>query len=463
MTEPPPLTSRLSVRLFLILLLVALVGVSSAVIVRWQLIEDFRALREGEREDRIYALIADIEHEIAAGTSRVDRLAELVARGLSAGIEVVIVDGRGSRVLDTPSAMALIDPKRRDAIRSLTGGWKPPEGGYESYPLFVGGNEVGRIDVRFFTDPREGLFARRSLTILGISAGTLLFLAFLLSLLAAGRLSRPLKRLADLAAGIADRRERTPAPLEGGWEIVEVARAFNRMNDTLHQEEQLRKKLFANAAHELRTPLASMRCELEGVLEGVFPLDRRLPESLLEEVKRLSRLVGGLEELARAESSILSLQQTVVDLSSFLDEFVESVAPLAREQGVEIGADIPAHISITADPDRLSQILINLVSNALRATPPGGRVTLSVERSGDQTILAVTDTGSGIDPADLPHLFERFYRGPGGGMGIGLAIVRELVEAHGWSIGVESAPGRGSRFFLTMISRTEPKPEEVRR
>jgi len=449
-TDRPPLTSRLFVRLFLILFLVALVGISSAVIVRWQLVGDFRALREGEREDRVYALIADIEHEISSGTARVDRLAGVVATGLSLGMELAIVDGRGVTVIDTPTALSLIDPKRREALRSLTLGWKPPAGGYESYPLFISGTEVGRLDVRFYTDPRETLFADRSRTILIVSTCTLLLLALLLSLLAAGRLSRPLRRLADLATAMADGRERPVAPEEGAWEIAEVARAFNRMNETLAEEERLRKKLFANAAHELRTPLASMRCELEGVLEGVLPLDPSLPASLLEEVKRLSRLVAGLEELARAESSTLTLQRQTVDLATFLADLAETLTPLAREQGVTISTETPETLPISADPDRLSQIILNLLSNALRATPRGGTVTLAAGREGGETRLSVTDTGCGIDPRHLPHIFERFYRGEGGGMGIGLAIVRELVDAHGWRIAVQSAPGRGTCFTITI-------------
>lgn len=430
----------------------ALVGISTAVVVRWQLLRDFHALREGEREDRVYLLTAELEGEIGSGSVRWERLAEVVARGLSAGMEIRLMDGRGVTVIDTASALAAMDQKRRETLRSLLAGRTPPTGGYDSYPLFVRGEEVGRIDVRFFADPREELFTTRSLTILVASSCSLLLAAVLLSLFAAGRISRPLKRLAELASGIADRSDRRAAPEEGADEIAEVARAFNRMNEALDRQEFLRKKLFANAAHELRTPLAAMRCELEGVAEGVIPLDSRLSESLLEEVRRLSGLVAGLEELARVESDSFTLDRRPVDLCRFLADLSSSLGPMAQEKGVSLSTTCDGEVVVSADPDRLTQMVMNLFSNALRATPAGGEITLSVERGKEEVLLSVADTGCGIDPDDLPHLFERFYRGSGGGLGIGLAIVRELVRGHGWRITAEGRPGEGSRFTVVIPS-----------
>jgi two-component system OmpR family sensor kinase/two-component system sensor histidine kinase BaeS len=266
-------------------------------------------------------------------------------------------------------------------------------------------------------------------------------------------IAAPLAGLANAAHDFASRKWDRRVPVQGTDEVADVARAFNSMADALQRSEILRRNLMADIAHELRTPLTVMQGNLRALLDGIYPLDMREVATLYDETRLLSRLVADLRELALAEAGQLPLNMQTVELKTALSNSIEkfALAAEAQETTIEIaGTPMP---NVHADPDRLVQVMHNLVGNALRYTA-GGRVTVSTELVDNFVRIRVTDTGTGIAPEDLPHIFDRFYRGDdsraGSNTGLGLAIAKTWVEAMGGTIGVESNAGTGSTFWFTL-------------
>ena len=256
-------------------------------------------------------------------------------------------------------------------------------------------------------------------------------------------------------------REDTPG------ELGRLARRFNYMVAELERAEQQRRNLTADVAHELRNPLHIIQGNLEGMLDEVYPASPEQIEATLEETRLLARLVEDLQTLSLAEAGQLPLHRTAVSAADLLADVATSFSGAAEEAGIELRIDIHADgndLILDADPDRLDQVLSNLVANALRFTPSGGRVTLHAEPAPHGVRLSVADTGAGIPAEDLPFVFDRFWRGDrarlrveGGGSGLGLAIARQLVQAHGGQIDVESQVGEGTRFLIELPGRAKEK------
>ena len=243
----------------------------------------------------------------------------------------------------------------------------------------------------------------------------------------------------------------------GSDEISELGAAFNTMASSLQQSEQVRRDMTADIAHELRTPLAVMRGNLEAMLDGVYPFDAEHLNPVLNQVKLLTRLVEDLRTLALVEAGQLPLTKRPVDLTALLQSVLTSFEAQAAAQQVtlrsELASDLPA---VEIDPDRMQQTVGILISNALRYTPPQGSITVGAKTDRASVTIEVTDTGSGIAPEDAPHVFDRFYRADksrareSGGSGLGLAIAKSLVAAHGGSITVQSEANTGSCFSVTL-------------
>lgn len=303
------------------------------------------------------------------------------------------------------------------------------------------------------------------LAVAGFGHGTLVWppliaagVSLLVGLLLARRITRPLKDLTSATRAIASGDYSVRVRAQSGDEVGELAAALNQMTEALERVERLRRELVANVAHELRTPLTSIEGYLDGIRDGVFAADGQTLERIQRQAFRLHRLVDDLTRLAEVEGlEPEDLPAAVVDIRLLLDEVVEAQRPRFVAKGVDLGLTLRAGLQpVRGDQHRLNQALTNLLDNALRYTDSGGRVVVSAEAEGTQVVLRVSDTGSGISADDLPHVFERFFRGDhsrspdGGGTGIGLAIVEQIIKAHSGRLSVTSEPGRGSCFEVVL-------------
>ncbi|MCB0213812.1 MAG: HAMP domain-containing protein [Anaerolineae bacterium] len=292
-------------------------------------------------------------------------------------------------------------------------------------------------------------------TAAGLAAGG----GILFGILMSRTLTAPLNSLVEAARSIGARDLSKRVEEKGTDEIIAVARAFNEMAADLEEGEQLRRNLLADVAHELRTPLTVVQGNLRAILDEVYPLDQSEMARLYEQTRLLSRLVNDLHELAQAEAKQLPLNRETTDIVQLVSTVSDTFRPSAEAKGITLHREIaPDTPSIAVDAARLTQVLQNLLANALRHTSEGGSISIQTKLDGDYLRLAVADTGEGISPDHLPHVFDRFYRADQartrdrGGAGLGLAIVRALVEAHGGSIKVESpgVPGQGSTFTILL-------------
>jgi two-component system sensor histidine kinase BaeS len=280
-------------------------------------------------------------------------------------------------------------------------------------------------------------------------------LSLALAARAASRLAVPVRELisaaermehGDYAARMAER---------GPRHVRSVARAFNSMSARLEADDRHRRQFLGDVAHELRTPLSVIRAQAEGIADGVYPGDPTHLAPILKATETMERLVEDLRTLALAEAGALRIAQERVDMADVLTEVTDSHRPAAEEAGVALSAEAEPAV-VTGDATRLRSVVDNLVTNALRHTSAGGSVQVRGRREGDSVMVEVADTGSGIPPEQLPHVFERFTKGPDSpGSGLGLAIAQGIVQAHGGELTVESEVGRGSTFRVRLALATD--------
>ncbi|MDD5244124.1 MAG: ATP-binding protein [Syntrophorhabdaceae bacterium] len=441
-----------SLRLKFLILLLAVVAIAlvSTILFRHFMLRDFRAYLEGEAEDKVYLIQADLEGSYERyGGWKTDIQAQEAIRALMSGFEMRLTDHGGRLVIDTKSAIENASPlvkKRLEALAQFS--VSESAGVFVPYPLFLAGKQLGTLEIRQLRPVREDIFLRRSDGFLMLSMVIVGGLSVLLSILFSRRLTRPVKELALAASAISRGDLQRRVAISRHDEVGKLGESFNHMAKALETQQILRRKLIADVAHELRTPLGVMRGELEGLMDGLIPNDSVCLQSLYDETGRLKNMVDAIEELNKAEASLLSLERHRIDLRSFLRNIVERFRTRFQEGGVVLELICPEGLSLYADPERLSQIILNLLSNALKATPSGGSVSVRVGSTEGRLEITVADSGSGIREEDIPFIFERFYHGPGGGLGIGLTIVKELLEAHGANIMVKSIPGNGSSFTM---------------
>ena len=253
----------------------------------------------------------------------------------------------------------------------------------------------------------------------------------------------------------------TQVEVSGPSEVRTLARAFNAMSSRLEETDASRRRLLADVSHELRTPLTVMQGTLEGILDGVYPADEAHLGPVLEEARVLARLIDDLRTLSLSEVGVLRLHREPTNLGRLIEEVVAGHRAAADEGGVTVSVESDGELRLLEiDSSRIRQVVGNLVANALRFTPAGGRVVVASGPDGAGAWVRVRDTGDGIEPESLEHVFDRFYRSPGSaGSGLGLPIARNLVEAHGGSIRIESPPGGGTEVRFTLpTSFVEPPP-----
>jgi signal transduction histidine kinase len=306
----------------------------------------------------------------------------------------------------------------------------------------------------------EAAFASASLIALGVALTIALVTAFVVSLYLTSRIQRPLSELAKASDTVARGRHVHVAAPRIGSEFDQVATAFNEMADRLDHVEDTRRRLLSDLAHELRTPVATLDGYLEGLEDGVVAWDEETARVLREQTSRLVRLVEDVGDVSRAEEGQLQFDLEDVPVAVLAESAVTPARDSFSRKGVDLLLEVdagPADL-VRVDRQRIAQVLANLLGNALRHTPPGGRVTVAAGRRDDErVVISVTDTGEGIDAHQLSHVFERFYRGDTardrdhGGSGIGLTISQAIVTAHGGTLTAASdGVGRGARFEVTL-------------
>jgi len=314
-------------------------------------------------------------------------------------------------------------------------------------------------------------FSDATLLSLGVAVGAAVATALLLSWLVSLRVVRPVRALADAAQHITRGAHDARVPERGTDELAQLAGAFNQMAASLAQAEDTRRQLLADVAHELRTPLATVEGYLEAIADGVLPADSDNWNAIRAETRRLNRLVDDLQKVSRAQAHQLDLDPTPTQPPPLLQAAVRAAAPSYATQSVTLTASADPRLpDLDVDRERIAEVLANLLANALRHTPRHGSVRACARRNGDSVDLAIADTGEGIAAEHLDRLFERFYRvdparsRASGGTGIGLAIVRAIVEAHGGTVTAHShGIGHGTTVTVRLPVHRPPTPQPSRR
>jgi len=274
-------------------------------------------------------------------------------------------------------------------------------------------------------------------------------------------LTRPLDQLKDAAEQIKEKDFSVRVPEEGTVEFLAVTQSFNSMAGQLEKAEDLRRNLLSDVAHELRNPLHVIKGNIEAMLDGVFPRSDDELERLLKQTQVITTLVDDLRELAHAEADQLQLDLQPIEIAKLLDETVQSYQPTTAEKNITLELALLGKLpTLQIDAARIQQVIINLLSNAVRYTPENGKVSVSAEQTADHVEIRVRDNGAGIEPESLPYIFDRFYRTDKararnkGGTGLGLAIVKALTESHGGTVQVESEGlGRGTEFQIRLPNK----------
>ncbi len=403
-------------------------------------VADLAAQQRAELAGAI-AVAARAAYAPASGTWSADDLAPVLDLAANTGTAVQIRDQAGQVVASSPDFAAATGPQ-------------------SSRPVAVRGQPVGTAVLR---STGSGLNAADRVletallrAILG-AAGLAALLALLTGLAVARRITRPVTRLiaATRAMAAGDRAARV-GEIRAPGELRELAAAFDQMAAALDRQEQIRRNLVADVAHELRTPIAVLQAGHEALLDGVAEPTPAELGSLRDEVLRLARMVGDLQTLAAADAAALNLARQRCDLAGLAAAAADSLARRFEAAGITLDRRLAAS-SVLADPHWLHQLITNLLTNALKFTPAGGQVTISTGRTGAEALLQVTDTGTGIPAADLPRIFDRFWRGRQAaqvsGSGIGLAVAAEVAQAHGGRLTARSqteGSGHGTEMILTL-------------
>ncbi len=290
-----------------------------------------------------------------------------------------------------------------------------------------------------------------------LPVATFVAVVFLLLVFGAGRgmrrFTRPMDDLIDAAGRIERGDYSATIPESGPRELRSVARAFNSMSARLKSSDEQRRSFLADVVHELRTPLSVIRGQAEGIADGVYAADAEHIAPIVDATRSLELLVEDLRALALTDTGSLALNREPIDAAELVDETVASFMAQADEAAVKLTASAPSGMPVVdVDPTRMRSAIGNVIANALRHTPPGGSISVSAAVAGtDRVVISVADTGDGIAPELLPHVFERFVRGAESkGSGLGLAIAHDITVAHGGTIDVESTLGAGTTFRISL-------------
>lgn len=443
-------------KLFLAFIVIISLAIVSNLLFERLILNDFNDFVSGTEEDKVYWLMASIEGSFKDGNWNMNSLMESLHWGLMLGFETYIEDINERRIISSTDVLASLSPNMMNRMKSL---FKLPSGigEFTWYPLYVEGVEIGRLYVRpleriGLIPIKEEVFKKRGREFLIISffiagAGALL-LAGLFTIL----LSKPLRRLTDSAERIARGDFSVQLPIVHKKlrdEMDRLTEAFNYMAEALRREDELRKHLTSNIAHELRTPLTIIRGNLEAIEDGIISDPNEVIKNIRMEIDRIISLVQGIEDITSAEASFFKRGEKVeIDLKGLIDSVIEGMKKMFEDKGLFLNKDGPS-MMVRTYPEKLHIILKNLITNAYKFTDRGG-VTIRWDKKYNGFYIIVEDTGKGISQDRLKMIFERFYKDmDSNGMGLGLAIAKELTDVMDGRIEVESIEGKGSRFMIT--------------
>lgn len=450
---------------FVILLLVASISFFSNVLLENRF-KDYVIKQQEQRNREVRNLVAN--QYAGNGKWNGNTIENIGINALEQGMIIKVRDSSGNTVWDaTVHNNGFCMQMLAHMSHNMISRYPNFDGGYveNSFPLTYGSEKVGTIEIGYYgpyyyTDNDLAFIntLNRILVVVGLAA---LAVALALGAYMAERLSSPISNVVKTARQISrgyfgDRvlqKSRTK-------EIIQLTGTVNDLAETLEKQEALRKRMAADVAHELRTPLATLQSHLEAMIDGVWKPDAERLSSCHEEIVRISRMVGDLEKLTRLEGETITLNRVEFDIGETVRHIVLNYQPDFTNKGVGLTVTDKKE-TILADRDKISQVIVNLLSNALKYTPAGGTVETGFNSFADRTEVYVRDTGTGISPEDLPFIFERFYRADKsrdrltGGSGIGLTISRAIAQAHKGEIKVSSEPGKGSEFILVIPKKTE--------
>jgi signal transduction histidine kinase len=332
-----------------------------------------------------------------------------------------------------------------------------PQGGDRRAALTLGGKVIGAVVARGGAGRPFPAFLEGLIGPVMVISATSGILTLIIGFLLIRRVVTPLADVVAAAHQVAEGDLTTRVKVRGPGDLRSLSDSFNRMADALERSDRERRNLLADVAHELRTPLTIIRGRLEGIVDGVYPADEAQVAPVLEETYVLERLVEDLRVLTLAETGQLHFERLDVQLDDLASHAVDLFRAQAEDKQIDLRMSADGEIPpVKADPQRLDQVISNLVSNAIRYVPDGGHVWIAIERSQGRVRLAVRDDGPGVAEADLPHLFDRFWRAEKsrarvtGGAGLGLAIARQLIEAQGGQMAARNLPAGGLEVWFTL-------------
>ena len=456
------LKSKLSLAMAAVVLLtVALISFLSNYLIQNQ----FREYVVHKQEKAEQQIVDDLslQYDPAAGSWNEAQIHIIGMNALYNGYVVKVYDKTGNSVWDAETCdMNLCIQIMGDISHRMIAEYPDLNGSFitRNFPVLHNYNEIGSVSIEyygpFFYSEDDFLFLN-SLNKIFIGIGVLsLLISIVTGMLLARRLSGPILKTVGVTKDIAAGRYGARIHEETGTtEVDQLVDSINHLAESLEKQESLRRQLTADVAHELRTPLTTVQTHMEAMLEGVWePTPERLG-SCYDEMTRLGKLVSDLENLAKVESDNLKLNKTEVNLRELTDKALGSFEKELTDRG--LSAETAGSCSvIMADRDRISQVLVNLISNAVKYTPDGGEILITLSDAEDSVVFNISDNGAGIPEEEIPYIFERFYRADKsrnrntGGSGIGLAIVKSIVMAHGGTVNVESRVNKGSNFIVTL-------------
>lgn len=424
-----------SQRTLLVLLSVVLIALCFGLVLRGMIVKNFQEYVEAERSTSVSVVSSDLEGSFEKNLNwDKGAVSGIVVLALQRGLQVKLVDTHGDVVIDTEQALALLPSSRASRISAAAGyNGDDKETDYRSYPLIIGKKDVGRLDVKFLGKSSSDSLISRSgiIVLLGVFSVAVLTLA--LTMFMSRKQSRPVRTSVPATETAPDLRAGVPVAVKD-----KTAAITEPETDRAPEGEPALSLAVATEAE----PESESDDPLEADDEDMQPLPG--------DPDRISKIVKGLEGLAKAQALRSAMQTQPLELAPYLNSIIETTRASCADTQVSFSVECSSDLSMQADPECLTGIMTNLLDNALKAVKHGGAVSVSASEKDDQIVFVVKDTGCGIRRKALPHIFERFYRGAGNGIGLGLTIVKELVDAGKGSIAVQSTRGKGTVVAVSL-------------